>query len=299
MSFFINILGSNTLYYNLVAKAVKTYHSHDKEDDSIATIIKKILYVKESYFFQRFIKRIDSIKFNFKDHVCVIGILLALSKGYLRKKELASLDICDSKELNSCLQKMVDLNYIESLGNIYKLKDPLFSFWLKLVFDLQFSLPILNGKRKDSLFESQLHEEMCLLKEEFFKDKLKKILQLFSSFKNDTLRLGKNRYSLPLVVNAKVISYPNRDFHLLVGEGREVIFAGIKESNVEDNDIFDFIEKGSNIKGKRVKKIFISLDDLPPTARVIAKNNKFIIWDVNDVNRLLNIYNVPLVSCNL
>jgi len=67
---------------------------------------------------------------------------------------------------------------------------------------------------------------------------------------------------------------------------------------VVDNDIFDFIEKGANIRGKKVKKIFISLDTLPPAARVIAKNNKLLIWDVNEVNRLLNVYNQPMVSCD-
>ncbi|MCK5493337.1 MAG: hypothetical protein KAJ14_09525, partial [Candidatus Omnitrophica bacterium] len=60
-----------------------------------------------------------------------------------------------------------------------------------------------------------------------------------------------------------------------------------------------FIEKGSNIKGKRVKKIFISLDDIPHRVRLIAKNNKLTMWDLQDVNNLLNIYNKPVVPLNL
>jgi hypothetical protein len=95
-----------------------------------------------------------------------------------------------------------------------------------------------------------------------------------------------------------MLSYPQENFHLFIGEGKEIIFAGIKEKNINDSDIFDFIEKGANVKGRGVKKVFIALDTLSPTARLIAKNNKLIIWDVNDINRLLHIYNKTAVACD-
>ncbi|MCK4519682.1 MAG: hypothetical protein KAT96_00725, partial [Candidatus Omnitrophica bacterium] len=299
LSFFVSILGTNIAYYSLISKIIKKNYFSEDDEASTMLIIEKALYLKETYLFQKFIKKIDLIKFHFKDPVLVIKLLFALSEGYLRKKELISLGLYNSKELTGKLQKLLDLSYIENLGNVYKLKDSLFSFWLTSAFKLYFSPPVLNPQQKKALFKKNLEEKIVLFKEDFIKDKLKKIMQLFSSFKNDTLCLGKNRYHLPAIENAKIISYPARNFHLLIGEGKEIVFAGIKEKNVEDNDIFDFIEKGSNIKGKRVKKIFVSLDTLPPTARLIAKNNKLIIWDVNEVNRLLSVYNKPIVSYDL
>lgn len=299
LSFFVNILGANIIYYDLMTRVIKKYYSDTDEAGSAIKIIAETIYLKETYLFQKFIKKIDLIKFYFKDPTPTLKLLFALSEGYLRKKELVPLGIYDSKELNLRLQKLVDLNYVENLGNVYKMRDCLFSFWLTSVFKLYFSPPVLNPLQKGILFRRGLEEKIALFKEEFTKDKLKKIMQLFTAFKNYTLRLGKRRYQLPAVENAKMISYPRRDFHLLIGEGKEIVFAGIKERDVGDNDIFDFIEKGSNIKGKRVKKIFLSLDNLPPTARLIAKNNKLTIWDVNEVNRLLSVYNKPIVSSDL
>jgi len=296
LSFFVNMLGTNIVYYDLMAETIKERYQGEDEEASAVAIVEETLYSRETYLFQKFIKKIDLIKFYFKDSILTLKLLFALSQGYLRKGELVSLGIYNSKDLTSRLQKLLDLNYVESLGNIYKIRDPLFSFWLTSVFKLYFSPPVLNPRQKQALLKRGLEEKLALFKEEFAKDKLKKVMQLFSSFKNDTLRLGKNRYQLPTVENAKVISYPTRDFHLLIGDGKEIVFAGIKEKNVEDNDIFDFIEKGSNIKGKRVKKIFVSLDNLPPTARLIAKNNKLTIWDIDEVNRLLTVYNKPIVS---
>jgi len=297
LSFFINIIGSNITYYDFISKTIRNKYLANDEEKTLVDIIEDKLYLPETYFFQKFIKKIDLIKFHFKDCGSVLKLLFALSEGYLRKSELTGLGIYDSKELSTRLQKLCDLNYVQNFGNIYKIKDSLFSFWLVTVFKLYFSSPILDQRQQKMLCRKKLEETITIFKEEFFKGKLKKLLQLFASFKDDTLWLGKNKYRLPLIENAKIISDHKRDFHLLIAEGKRIVFAGIKERNTQENDIFEFIEKGANVKGKGVKKIFISLNALPPTVRLIAKNNKLIIWDVNEVNQLLNIYNKPIISC--
>jgi hypothetical protein len=296
LSFFIKILGSSMAYYDFMAQAIKYKYSAEDEDGSLINITQTTLYLAQTYFFQKFIKKIDLLKANLKDFIPALKLLFALSDGYLRRDELNSLEIYDSKELNSRLQKIGDLNYIENLGNIYKLKDPLFSFWLANIFKLYFLSPVSDPQRRELLCRKRLEEAVGLFREQFFTDKVKKVLQLFSSFRNDHLLIGKNKYRLPTIRNTKTISYPKENFHIVIGEGPEIVFAGIKEKNVDDNDVLDFIEKGRSVKGKRVKKIFISLDRLPSTARLIAKNNKLIVWDVNEVNSLLNIYNKPAVS---
>jgi len=291
ISFFIHHMGSNLIYYDLMAKVVQEYYSSESEEDSMVTVMEKTLYPGETYFSQKFLKKIEGLDSHFKDPVSVTALLIALGEGYLRKKELVSLGIYDSKELSSRLQRLIDLNYVENLGNIYKIKDPLFSFWLIAIFKLKFSIPILDPKKRRAFYHKKMREEISLFKDEFLKDKVKKIMQLFSAFKNDQLRLGRRRYRLPSIERTRIMSYPHKNFHLLVGEGSEIIFAGVKENAADENDISDFIEKGLSIRNRSVKKIFISLGDLSPAVKLIAKNNKIIIWDVNDVNQLLNIYN--------
>ena len=299
LSFFVKITGSNALYCDIISQALKETYAGRDEETWLLEVIDKSLYQRQAYFFQKFTKKIDDLKSFFRDNIRVTRLLLSLSEGYLRKKELLSLKAYDSKELNQRLQKLVELNYVENLGNIYKIKDALFSFWLNYIFRFYFSLAAFNPQARQRLQRRKLLEEMSLFKEDFLNDKIKKILRLFNSFKNDTLRLGKNRYSLPLIKRTKVISYPEESFHLLVGEGQEIIFVGIKEKDTDGNDIFNFIEKGSGIKGKRVKKIFISLSGISAEARLIAKNNKLITWDINECNRLLDVYNRPPVALKL
>ncbi|MDP2922761.1 MAG: hypothetical protein Q8O30_03455 [Candidatus Omnitrophota bacterium] len=296
ISFFVNIFGSNIVYYNFIKEMMKEKYINNDEDISIISIVRHAIYEQEAYFFQKFIREIDIIESNFKNPYLVIKLLLALSEGYIRKKELASLHIIDQKDLTVKLQRLCDLNYVENLGNIYTIKDPLFSFWLSHVFKLSFCPPLLDWHKRNILFEKKMHETISLFKEDFFKDKVKKILELITSFKNDTLKIGKTSYRLPLVTKSRLISYPEKNLHFLIAEGEEIIFAGIKEVLVEDSDIFDFIEKGKMIRGKGVKKIFISLDTFSSSAKLAAKNNKLIVWDINELNDLMRTYHKPVIS---
>lgn len=296
ISFFINIIGNNTLYYDLIAEFIKDNYILDDEETTIISSLEKTLYAKESYFFQKFSKKIDLLKGHFRDYQEVIKIIMSISEGYLRRKELNSLHIYNSQELKIKLLKLSSLNYVANYGDVYNLVDSLFSFWLSHTFKLYLSPCILSSSKRVFLWRKKISENFNLFKEDFLKDKIKKVLELFASFKDDTLKVGKNRYKLPTIEKTKIISYPEKGLHLLIGEGKEVIFVGIKERETEDSDIFEFVEKGSNIKGKGVHKIFISLDRVNPAAKLAAKNHKLIIWDVNEVNHLMQVYNKPIFS---
>ncbi|MDD4954975.1 MAG: hypothetical protein PHP17_02920 [Candidatus Omnitrophica bacterium] len=295
VSFFVNILGSNTIYYTLMKEYVRQSYRNEDESRSITAALTGALYLKETYFSQRFISKINKIEENFRDSAALIKLLIAISDGYIRERELISLRIFDSKNLKAKLQKLYDLNYVENLGAVYRIKDPLFSFWVSHVFKMLFSAPVFDSQKRLSLFRRKMEETVSLFRDDFYKDKIKKVLELFGSFRNDTLRLGKDRYKLPLLEKSRLMSYPDKKTHLLIGEGREVLFVAIKEEEANDNDIFDFLEKGSSLKGKNVKKIFVSLDDFTSSARLIAKNNKLIAWGINEMNDLCRAYNRPII----
>jgi hypothetical protein len=296
ISFFVNILGHNSIYYELFSANVKELYNEAEEEKSIVAIVYRLLSEQQSYLFQKFIAYIDAIENNFKDPTATIKLLLGLCDGYIRKKELASLHLFDLKELTNKLSKLCDLNYIDNLGNIYRIKDSLFAFWLSHIFKPTFYPQLLDKNKRTEAIRQTILLAITIFKEDFYKDKIKKVLELISLFKNDSLKVGRIRYSLPLITKSRLMSYPEKNLHFLIGEGQEIIFVGIKESCAEDGDIFEFIEKGSTIKGKGVRKIFISLNTFSPSAKLAAKNNKLTVWDINDINDLMHIYQKPILA---
>jgi hypothetical protein len=296
ISFFVNIMSSNTMYYDLMQRSIREHYRQDAEESSIVTMLYQSLYTRQSYLFQKFINKINFIENNCKDFYSLTKILIALSNGYARRQELSSLHIVETRELQNKLQKLCDMNYVDSIGDLYKVKDSLFAFWLSHVFIFTFFSPLRNPVKNRILFEKKAQETLALFKETFYKDNVKRVLELISSFKDDTLRFGRFKYKLPCVERTRIVSYPEKNFHLIVGEGKEIIFVGIKDACTEDKDILDFLEQGSSVKGKGVRKIFISLDKVSSAVKLVAKNNKLPLWDIDEINRIMTVYNKPIIS---
>ena len=296
ISFFVDIIGSNIAYYDLMAPIIKNNYHEGREDEAIVTALKESLYDNRTYFSQKFTKKVEAIDKDFKNSWVVFKILAAINDGYIRRSELTSLNICSPREIRTKLQKLSQLNYIEDFGNIYKITDSLFAFWFSNVFCVGHFPSCFDSKKKMQIWKNKTYQHLADSKESFFKDGIKKILELLSSFKDDTLRWGKSQYKLPLVDRLKMISYPERNLHLVIGEGKGIVFAGVKEDDVEDADIFDFLEKGRGLNAQNIKKIFISFRRFSSTAKLIAKDHKVMAWDVDEVNHLLDIYHKPTIS---
>ncbi len=76
LSFFVNIFGANIIYYDLIAQTIKKNYQSENEEGSIIEIIKKTFHSRETYFFQKFIKKIDLLKFYFKDSISILSYYL-------------------------------------------------------------------------------------------------------------------------------------------------------------------------------------------------------------------------------
>ena len=294
MSFFADIMGENTSYFDIIAKEIKKYYNDD-ESDCIKKVLKHNILKEESYFFQRFIARVDVIKGKFKNYVVPLEIIMAISNGYMRRKEIASLNITKERDVLPQLNKLSELNYISNNGDVYSIKDVLFSFWLSHVFSYYFYPITMDITARERLFDAKLEETIDIFRDTYLKDATERITDLITTFKDDYLKMRKQRIRLPHIDKTKVFSYPDKRFNFLVGEGKEIIFIGIKEDTADDNDIIDYIEKTQAFKNKKVKRIFITLNGLSTSARIIAKENRLIAWDVNDINDLLRIYRKPVI----
>ena len=123
---------------------------------------------------------------------------------------------------------------------------------------------------------------------------MKRVIDVVFLFKNDTINVGNSRLTLPVINRTKNIFYPHNNINFLIGEGKEILFMGIKEHYVNDADVISYLEKSSFIRGKKIKKIFVSLRGASSTARLIAKENKLIFWDREDFSQILRVYHKPI-----
>jgi hypothetical protein len=301
-SFFVNIIDSNIPYYQVMSRYIRNYYQ-ENELESIRQVVRCSLFERQSYFFQRFWGKVDSLQARFKDYISYLQLLLLISDGYQEKSDILSVARGDSRKLNTRLQRLTDLGYLSSYGNLYKIRDCLFGFWLSHVFRFYFYPSLLGSPQKQKMHLRKLNETLDIFMHNINKDKISRVAELFASFNSDYFKLGRSRIKLPKVEKTKVIFHPECKMHFLIGEGRDVVFAAIKETAVKDDDMFSYIERATPFRGKNIKKFFISLENFTSSAKLIAKQNKIINWNVNDINNLLSFYRKPVIideiNCNV
>lgn len=297
IAFFIQNLKSNLFYYHIFAQKIKeiSRNSDVSEEDIIFRVFKELMYLRESIFFQKFISKLNFLKEKYKDHQDLIEILLLLSQGYIRKSDLLFFLKMDKNKFQQKIRRLCEIEYVENLGNIYQISDSLFSFWLSKIFPLHFSCGFFDAFQKMTIFKKRIKEDFFLFKEEFYKEKIQKVLELFSSFKDDTLIFDEQRLNFPFLKRIKVITYPEQDLKLLVGEGKDIVIVGIKEGESKEEDIYNFIERSRLIKNRNLKRIFISLGKISDSVKLIAKKDRIVLWGREELNNILRIYNKVIV----
>lgn len=295
-SFIFNITDNNALYYNHLFDFVKANAFLRACDDVIVTALENTIYNPQTYLYQKFIAQIRRIEDTHKQAHSILQTLSLLSKGYMRKSELAQLCSAEAKIVDARLSKLSQDELIVNYGNLYKIKDRLFSFWLANVFS--FHAGYTNGIRRKMLWQEHIRHEISLFKAAATTSKIERICRLTKLFQDDHCTIGSESYKLPAMQRTTLTSYPKEQLHLIVGEGKEIIVMGIKDDNAKDSDVFSFAQKGNNIRGKGVRKFFVSLGAMPDAARLAAKNHKFSSWNVNEINQVMKLYNQPLLPNN-
>lgn len=293
-SFIVNIIDDNTLYYKHILENAVAHSSLFAADDIIMATIENTLYSPQTYLHQKFLSAINQIENSHKQYGAAVQILSAISKGYIRKQEITSLKLAESKTIDARLNKFCEDGMIVNHGNIYQINDRLFSFWLANIFS--FHTSYTNSLQRKILWQQHMRAEIALFKTQISKSKLERLRYLAALFRDDSFTLGNESYKLPALTRTTLTSYPEENMHLMIGEGREIMVMGIKERDAKDSDVFSFAEKGSNIKGKGVKKLFVSLGAMPDTAKLAAKNHRFQALGINELNQVMKLYNQPILS---
>lgn len=291
--FLVNLLETNPLYYINI-----TNHLRDtlnmKEEDIYKNILVSSLLDENSYFYQKFISRVDNFYKKFKNFHLISRIIMSISDGYIRKNEILSLNLDAHNIVNQRLTDLCEEEVIEKNGSLYRIKDTLFTFWLKYQYFPTYVYPGLSRKDKLEYFLTNVDKFLSSFKIEYSKDIVNRTFELANSFKNDYLYINDAKVNLPSVRYAKTMYDMDYNMHYIVGEGNKILFIGIKNALVEDDDIVHFLEKTSLIKNKHIKNIFIAPNRISRIAKVIAKEHKLVVYESEDLNYLFRIYNRPI-----
>jgi hypothetical protein len=257
-----------------------------KNTETLTAIFTDILFDSKGILNQHFsgvMTQLDGIDRN------AATILLAISNGAKKLQVISDASRLKSAELTPLLEKLMDAGWVFRQGRFYLIRDKVFELWLKNVYQIKEYLLDPSYEPKITKFNIEVRGFI-----ENFIDSSKRdigdlIAGLFMSFNGEFIELEGKSFRLPHFngteiraskidgVSYLILSAEGYTWELMVGR-----------RPVRDSDLMDYLSRCKQRKGAVKRKIIIALAGISANAKLLAKETKCWIWDLKDLNTLLD-----------
>ncbi len=224
-----------------------------------------------------------------------VRAMLALSHGRHKLIPIAAFIEETVAETKKILKRLVQGGFVVKSGSFFHIPDFLFRFWLREVY-----------QKRQGLF---LPEERILWKHLF--DELNRILDLctrvteedlgarvealLKEFRNDVVEVDRKRIQCPQFSETVVLRHlPHGIFSLSARGPRGRWLFYLSSEWITEAEMEKVVADAQHLR-KIQRKVLISLGSMDQNAKLIAQEAKMQLWDLRDLNCLLDLYDLPKI----
>ncbi|MBP6343596.1 MAG: hypothetical protein KA403_06670 [Candidatus Omnitrophica bacterium] len=229
----------------------------------------------------------------------MVSLLIALANGKSRPKDL--LEALGQKQtyITQKLTRLVELDIMERNGTIYQFKDKLFRYWIKYVLQKRLMEIDLDPGRQQKSFREELNRSVAEFQATSRKDLSTRMSELFHCFDNESLSLNGRRYKLPVfsqITAVKLRSIAGTFIDAIQGQCEEGTWlVALRRDPFTEGDINALLSESKNMGSKPQRLVVVSLSNLDENARVRALQERMWVWNEQEINSLMHLYDKPYV----
>lgn len=228
-----------------------------------------------------------------------VALLLALANGKYRLKDLLESLAQKQAQINQKLNRLIELDIIERNGTMFQFKDKLFRYWIKYVLQKRIVAIDLEPGRQYKLFREELNRSVSDFQATSRKDLSTRMSELFHCFDNESLNLNGRRYKLPIfsqLTSLKLRSIAGTYIDVIEGRCDEGTWlVALRKDPFTEGDINALLTEAKKMDNKPHRLVVVSLSNLDENARVRALQERMWIWNEQEVNSLMHLYDKPYV----
>lgn len=262
---------------------------------ALAEAMRRLLFESQGVLHQYFQKMI-SPWMRPAAHGSHILILIAMSKGRLKVREIAREVNRSQREVLSALGELMEHELIEKSGVFYRFHNKIFRFWLREVCERkELSLLGLSGQSEDFLTRvvALIDEHLELLA----MDPTDRVAGLLGAFRNDIIELGEKRRKLPHFTEIVRPELDERE--RATGSARAVIAKGhgrcwvcsVVQGRASEKEVLALVEGSSGARSlTTATRVLVPLDGMDENAKLLAKEKKILTLGLSHINLLMDLY---------
>jgi hypothetical protein len=301
-SFLIDFTGGHPLYLHLICQefvALSAIHKqHAIYVPLLTQAVENVLLNPWGVLSRHFELILDRLSAG-KDNQLIPAAFSALSQGKQRLKDLTSAVGGKQSVLSLKINGLMEEGVVAKNGNFYYLKDKLFRYWIKYVFQKRLKVIDLSPEKQKQEFREELNRSIENFNTILRSDLSSRIVDLLSCFDNEALHLNGRRYKLPVfdeITPAKIRGLTGGYFDVIKAASAEgTWFIVLKKESISEADVHAILSESKRLKKKPQRCVLISMGDLDENTRVKALQEKMWIWNEGEINTLLNIYDKPYI----
>jgi len=227
-----------------------------------------------------------------------ISILYMVSSGRNKIKDIAHILHKQEKQIFSNVNHLLEVDALTRNGDFLKLNDRVFGFWLRFVYQqklqsLSFDAGCQKEKFKDGI-SAMIQEFLDFSR----KSLIERITELLYLFEDQTLQIETKKIRLNRFREIKPLEFNRRNLKrgLIGRSGENLWIMAVKDDAVTEEDITDFASECRRYRhAKLQRKIIFTPCNIDYNTRLKAMEEKIIAWDINDVNKFMDLFSKPRV----
>ncbi|MBL7073328.1 MAG: ATP-binding protein [Candidatus Omnitrophica bacterium] len=294
-NYFIQISQGNPFYLEVFIKEFSDLSSTAPEEENarecLLEVFSRVLYDSNGVLNRYFMNSLNFF-LEKKTRKNFIPVLMSLAKGNSTIKSIQKDLKKKDPELGMKLQKLREMDLLETSGGFYLISDKLFEYWIKYVYCLKEQSVIDDMDIKYLEFKKNIGCDYERYHRSSARDVKETICDLFRSFDNNKVKVNMNLRKIPRfdTVESRFLSE-----NIIEIEGKvskKEWLCHVKRNDIADeNDVGRLWNSEANDPERKIiRKILIPLEGIEQNAFLLAKEQNIWVWDIEFINRKLRFF---------
>ncbi len=301
-NFVADFTGGHPLYINLLCQELiclsGVYAQQEIYAPIVTQAVENVIFNPWGVISRHFELQINALTVG-KSAGLTVAVLGALAQGKHKISDLSESLQLKTSQVGPRINVLQDSNIIERNGNYYHIKDKLFSYWIKYVYQRRLRVIDLEVGRSRKQFKEEISRALNDFGMVARKDLSVRIADLMHKFDNESFTLCGRRYKLSAFRDIKVLKLrlgAGNYFDAISAESQEGVWLVVlKKDPVHDNDLSGILEEIKKLDPRPARSVIVSLSGLDENAKVRALQEKLWIWDEDQLNCLMHLFDEPII----
>ena len=221
-----------------------------------------------------------------------LDILIALASGSKKLGELAKWFTKKNRAgFTKKLAHLAEIDMVYKNGVFYELHDCVFKFWLRTVYHKKATSLVDDVVARAREFAGDVRGDLKNYLYENEKNTSLRISELFSVFNGEMVEMDKKQRKLPKFMKIEKLDYERCEDIIGYQAHNRYWVSCVSSDRVSETTISEFMKRYHSKRPEVSRRICVALKGIDQNALLLAKEKNIWIWDINNINELLQLYN--------